>query len=62
MTHHSTAAPNAACTAGEKYFFDFKVWLDAKRGLYAVRPPSMITQKELPLNIPCDYHIEITTG
>ena len=29
-----------ALDSGEKYFFDFKVWLDKARGLRAVRRPS----------------------
>lgn len=38
------ANPESMCLcgsrAGEKWFFDFNCWLDAKNGMSATRPPS----------------------
>ena len=44
---------------GEKYFFDFKVWLDKARGLRAVRRP---TGYHGPRSTISNYRVEITTG
>lgn len=45
--------------AGEKWYFDFKVWLDKARGLRAVRAPSGY---KVATPTVCDYRVEITTG
>ncbi|KAG1662011.1 hypothetical protein FOA52_009500 [Chlamydomonas sp. UWO 241] len=47
-------------TTGEKWSFDFgNTWLDAKRGLRVMRPPSGYKQGA---PVVCDYRVEITTG
>lgn len=46
-------------STGEKWYFDFKVWLDKARGLRALRKP----WKYVPGRATsCDYHVEVTTG
>ena len=49
--------------SGEKWLFDFKCWLDSKRGLSAKRAPSKYKGPGgLPPGTLCNYRVELTTG